>query len=131
MTTSPAKIGEDYASAWSSGSPAAVAAFYAEDGRIVVNRGAPSVGRQAIAEMAAGFYAAFPGLVVRCDACRLAGRHALFAWTLEGRHAKTHNVVRVGGWEEWELDDALQITASMGWFDVADYEAQIVGRPGG
>lgn len=131
MTASLDTIGADYANAWSSKSPAAVAAFYAQDGRIVVNNGTPSVGHKAIAEMANGFYTAFPDLVVRCDTIRVAGRHALFAWTLEGHHAQTKNFVRVAGWEEWELDENHKVRSSMGWFDAADYDAQIAGHPKG
>ena len=36
-----------YAAAWSSQNPASLAAFYAEDGSLTVNSGAPSVGRAA------------------------------------------------------------------------------------
>jgi uncharacterized protein (TIGR02246 family) len=129
MTASLDTIGADYAAAWSSKSPAAVAAFYAQDGQIVVNNGAPSVGHKAIAEMATGFYTAFPDLVVRCDAMRIAGHHALFAWTLEGHHAQTKNFVRVAGWEEWELDENHKVKSSLGWFDASDYDAQIAGHP--
>lgn len=129
MRASLSAIGDAYARAWSSKSPAAVAEFYAEDGQIVVNHGSPSVGRKAIGEMANGFYTAFPDLVVHCDLMRAAGQHALFAWTLEGRHAETKNFVQVAGWEEWELDANLKIKSSMGWFDAADYEAQIAGNP--
>jgi D-serine deaminase-like pyridoxal phosphate-dependent protein len=128
MTTTRSTIGADYAKAWSSKSPEAVASFYANDGQIVVNHGSPSVGYKAIAEMATGFYTAFPDLIVHCDVIRIAGHHALFAWTLEGRHAETINYVKVSGWEEWELDDRLKIKSSMGWFDAADYDAQIAGR---
>ena len=128
MTTSLSTLGEDYATAWSSKSPAAVASFYAEDGRIIINPGTPSVGQKAIAEMAAGFYAAFPDLIVHCDTIRIAGKHALFAWTLEGRHAETKNFVKVAGWEEWELDDHGKVKSSLGWYDAGDYEAQIAGR---
>jgi len=116
---------DDYARAWCSGSPDKVAAHFAADGSIVINQGAPLKGRTAIAEMAAGFFAAFPGMIVTCDEVRTAGRHVLFAWTLEGRHAETKNLVRVGGWEEWDLDDAGKIASSLGWFDAAEYERQI------
>lgn len=47
-------------------------------------------------------YAEFPDLVVRCDDCRMAGRHVIFVWTLEGRHGRTRSFVKVGGWEEWD-----------------------------
>ena len=128
MTTTPSTIGEDYARAWSSKSPEAVASFCAQDGRIVVNQGSPSIGHKAFAEMAAGFYTAFPDLVVHCDVMRIAGRHALVAWTLESHHAETKNLVKVTGWEEWELDDHLKVKSSMGWFEAADDDAQIAGR---
>jgi uncharacterized protein (TIGR02246 family) len=115
----------EYARAWSSGSPGAVASHFAAGGRIVINRGAPLEARAAIGQMAAGFFAAFPGMTVACDDVRVAGSHVLFAWTLEGRHAETKNLVRVSGWEEWELDDAGLIASSLGWFDAAEYERQI------
>ena len=116
-----------YAEAWCSKSPEAVAAFFARNGRIRINRGEILVGPTAIAEMAAGFHAAFPDLRVLCDGVRAASDHVLFLWTLEGHHAETRNFVRVGGWEEWELDADLKIATSLGWFDAADYERQIAG----
>ena len=122
------QIANDYAKAWTSKSPQAVVAFYAEDGQISINRGPVLKGRPAIAEMAAGFYAAFPDLVVHCDDIRMAGSHAIFVWTLEGRHSGTGNPVRLGGWEEWELDADLKVKASLGWFDAADEQRQIAGK---
>ncbi|WP_164658820.1 nuclear transport factor 2 family protein [Tropicibacter sp. Alg240-R139] len=121
------KLARDYALAWSSGEPEAVASFYAEDGEIVINRGDPIKGRAAVAEMAAGFYAEFPDLEVRCDLMRKGGSHAVFIWTLEGHHAETKNHVIVGGWEEWDLNDDLQVMSSKGWFDADDYQRQIDG----
>jgi len=103
----------EYAKAWSSHSPEAVVSHYASDGQISINRGDPITGRDAIAEMAAGFYAEFPDLIVRCDEIRTAGDHAIFTWTLEGHHAETKNHVKVGGWEEWELDENLNIKSSL------------------
>ncbi len=50
------KLAAAYAEAWSSGSPEAVASFYAEDGRIIINRGEPWNGREAIARMAGGYW---------------------------------------------------------------------------
>lgn len=129
MTATIDQIAAAYAAAWSSKSPQAVASFFADDGWITINGGAASQGRAAIAEMAAGFYAEFPDLVVLCDAVRIAGDHAAFFWTLEGHHAETGRFVRTAGWEEWNLDAQMQVTASLGWFDAADYERQI-GRTG-
>lgn len=114
-----------YSAAWSAQNPAAVASFYAEDGQIQINRGDVLKGRAAIEEMAAGFYAEFPDLVVTCDLCRAAGDHAVFIWTLEGHHSETGHFVRVGGWEEWDLTDDGKVAASKGWFDAAEYDRQV------
>ncbi len=102
-------MAERYAEAWSSHSPEAVASYYAPDGQISINRGDTLKGQEAIVEMAAGFYAEFPDLIVHCDELRTAGNHAIFAWTLEGHHAETKNYVKVAGWEEWELDENMKI----------------------
>jgi hypothetical protein len=119
------KIAGDYAAAWSSGSPEAVASFYAADGKISINGGEEIVGTAALREMAQGFYSEFPDLVVRMDDFRLAGGHALFAWTLEGKHSQTGNFVRVGGWEEWSLAADGKVQASLGWFDAVEYDRQV------
>jgi len=52
---SVSKIADAYTAAWNSKSAEAVASFYAEDGQIIINRGAPWKGRSGITEMAAGF----------------------------------------------------------------------------
>jgi uncharacterized protein (TIGR02246 family) len=70
MTISPEKtkdIAKAYTAAWNSGSPEAVAEFYAEDGQIVINRGSPWEGRSGVARMAAGFFADVPDLTLVCD----------------------------------------------------------------
>ena len=130
MQLTSSKVAEfagSYARAWSSKSPEAVASFYADDGKISVNRVNSLNGRKAIAEMAAEFYAAFPDLVVHCDGVRTAGDHAIFLWTLEGHHVQTRAYVQVAGWEEWEINEQMKIKSSLGWFDVEEYEQQIRG----
>jgi hypothetical protein len=72
----------------------------------------------------------FPDLVVTCDDARISGTHALFSWTLDGHHVETKKHVRTGGWEEWELDDNKKVKVSLGWFDVEEYERQIVEGSG-
>ena len=119
------EMAERYAQAWSSGAPEAVAGFYEESGRIVINDGDPIVGRAALTEMAAGFMSAFPGMVVRLDDIRTAGAHAIFVWTLEGRHVETGKQVRVGGWEEWRLSEQVLVAESRGRFDAAEYDRQV------
>jgi len=124
------EMAENYAKAWSSRVPEAVASFYEEDGRIVINGGDPIVGRVALAEMAAGFISEFPDLVVHLDEIRTAGNNAVFLWTLEGTHSETGKTVKVGGWEEWTLSDSNptgtpRVAASLGRFDAAEYDRQV------
>jgi uncharacterized protein (TIGR02246 family) len=121
------KIAQAYTAAWNSGSPAAVAQFYAPDGRIVINRGEPWEGRARVAEMAAGFFSDVPDLTLVCDGLRCAGDHVAYLWTFTGTHAGTKKPLRVSGWEEWDLDADLQVKASRGWFDADDYARQTGG----
>ena len=118
------KMAEAYTAAWNSGAPEAVAAFYAQDGQIVINRGKPWLGRQGIAEMAAGFFADVPDLKLVCDTVRCAGTHVAYFWTFTGTHSGTKKSLRVVGWEEWDLDENFQVTASRGWYDADDYARQ-------
>jgi uncharacterized protein (TIGR02246 family) len=113
-----------YTAAWNAGSPEAVAAFYAHDGQIVINRGDPWTGRKGIADMAAGFFAEVPDLRLVCDDVRCAGNHVAYLWTFTGTHASTKNPLRVVGWEEWDLDADLKVVASRGWYDADDYARQ-------
>ena len=57
-------IGTRDAAAWSSRNPASLASFYAENGSLIVNADAPSVGRAAIGVTAQGFMSAFPHMGV-------------------------------------------------------------------
>src|ERR1700736_1851869 len=118
------EIAEAYTAAWNSGSPETVAEFYAEDGRIVINRGEPWEGRTGVTEMAAGFFADVPDLTLVCDKVRCAGDHVVYLWTFTGTHSGTSNPLRVVGWEEWDLDADLKVKASRGWFDADDYGRQ-------
>ena len=118
-------MAQRYAAAWSSGDPRAVASFFEADGRVVINNGEPIVGHAALAEMAAGFHAEFPDLVIKLDDFRCSAENAVFAWTLEGKHAQTGNFVRVGGWEQWILTEANTIAQSRGYFDADEYDRQI------
>ena len=55
-----------YAAAWSGKDPVTFAAFYDENGSLIVN-GTASVGRAAITTTARAYTAAFPDMVVRLD----------------------------------------------------------------
>lgn len=121
------KLAEAYTAAWNTGSPEEVAEFFAPDGGIVINAGAPWVGRSRVAEMAAGFYADVPDLKLACDGVRCAGDHVVYLWTFTGTHAATRNRLTISGWEEWDLDAAMKVKASRGWFDADDYARQTGG----
>ena len=121
------KMADNYTSAWCSHEPNAVASFYAENGKIVINEGEPSTGRTEIAEMAQAFYNDFPDLVVRMDSIRSSGTHAVFSWTLEGTSSSTGNHVEVSGWEYWRYTEDGLISDSAGHFDADDYHRQVDG----
>ncbi len=125
------EMAEKYAKAWCSHDPNAVASFYAEDGKIVINEGKPSVGRTEVAQMAQAFYDEFPDLVVRMDAVRTSGTYTIFLWTLEGTNSGpggTGNHVEVSGWEYWRLTDDGLVAESAGHFDAEDYQRQVDGK---
>lgn len=129
------RMARAYTTAWSAGDPAAVADYYAEDGKLSINRGDPTRSRQAFQEVVAGFYAEFPGLTIIMDGIRVAGNHAIYLWTLDGTHSETRNHVRISGWEEWDItEDAvgdLKVASSRGWFDAEDYDRQVRGQIAG
>lgn len=127
MTTMEiAQIAQDYTKAWNSKSAEAVSSFYAEDGEIVINRGEPWSGRARVRDMAAGFYSDVPDLFLTCDDVRVSDKHVLFLWTFTGHDATTQRPLKIHGWEEWDLNNDLQVQSSRGWFD-AQYYAQQAG----
>ena len=121
------KLAEAYTAAWNSGSPEAVAAFFAGRGGIVINGGEPWTGRARVEEMARGFFTDVPDLFLVCDLVRPAGNHVVYLWTFTGTHAGTKKPLRVAGWEEWDIDTDGRILSSRGWFDAADYARQVDG----
>jgi len=130
MSMSPEQakeMAENYAKAWCSHDPNAVASFYAKDGRIVINDGEPSSGRSEITEMAQAFYNDFPDLVVRMDSIRSSGTHAVFMWTLDGTNSATGNHVEVSGWEYWRYSTEGLVAESAGHFDADEYQRQVDG----
>jgi steroid delta-isomerase-like uncharacterized protein len=117
-----------YAAAWSSQNPASLAAFYAEDGSLTVNAGAPSVGRAAITAAAQGFMTAFPDMVVKMDEVRGNGSHAVFRWIWTGTNTGpggTGKSVRIKGYEEWTIGADGLIAESKGHYDAAEYQRQL------
>ncbi len=120
-------IAQKHCAAWTARKADEVAARYAETTSFGMNGGDPMTTRAEIAEMAAGFMADFPDLVLVCDHVFVADHHMIYAWTFEGHHAGSGNPVKFSGWEEWDLNDQLQVTKSLGWYDVEDYERQVAG----
>ncbi len=119
-----AQLAADYTAAWNTGRPEAVAAFFAETGGIVINRGNRWPGRNGVAEMAAGFFADVPDLSLVCDGVRLMGDHMIYLWTFTGTHSGTGRKLRISGVEEWDLDADLKVAASRGWFDPQEWARQ-------
>ena len=116
-----------YVDAWNSKVPENVASFHDSKSQITINQGEPSVGFEALTAMAARFHTDVPDLVLKSDGIRSAGNHAVFMWTFTGHDAGTGNPLNVVGWEEWELDDNMKVTSSLGWFDAEEYQRQVDG----
>lgn len=105
-----------------------MAAFFAEDGEIVINRGNPRSDRDRVRDMAAGFYADALDLTLTCDDIRLAGTHAVYAWTFTAHDASTGNPLSIRDWEEREPGVGLKVKATRGWFDADDDARLAKGR---
>jgi steroid delta-isomerase-like uncharacterized protein len=121
-----------YARAWSSQSPAGLAAFYAEDGTLTVNGGAPSVGRPAITATVQEFMTAFPDMIVKMDKVSEDGSRARFHWTWTGTNTGpggTGKPVRIHGYEEWTMTADGLIAESKGHYDEAEYQRQLKAGP--
>ena len=73
------KLADAYTAAWNTGAPEAVAAFFAVDGRIEINRGEAWIGRAGVAQMAAGFFTDVPDLALARNGVRCAGDHVASA----------------------------------------------------
>jgi len=116
-----------YTAAWCSKDPKRVAAHYASDGRLTINDGPPSVGRDAITETARSFYVALPDMQVYMNDLIVDGERIEYHWTFTGSNTGpggTGNAVRVTGYEEWTMSNAGLIAASR-HYDAAEYAHQL------
>jgi hypothetical protein len=126
-------FGRRYTAAWCSQNPASVAAFFAENGSLKINDGAPSLGRAAITAAAQSFMTAFPDMVVLMDRVGVEGDRVVYRWTLTGTNTGpggTGQPVKIGGYEEWRIGPDGLIAASKGHFDEAEYNRQLEGSRG-
>jgi len=131
QSMTPAELtdfGTRYATAWCSQKPDSVAAFFTENGSLMVNQGTPAVGRTAIAKVAEGFMTAFPYMVVAMDSLPITLAGADFYWTLTGTNTGpngTGKKVKINGVEHWKLNSAGLIQESKGSFDADEYDRQL------
>jgi hypothetical protein len=117
-----------YTAGWCSQHAASVAAFFAEQGSLRINDGAPAIGRDAITSSAQSFMTAFPDLMVRMDRLVVNGPKTEYHWTLTGTNTGpggTGGFVRISGFEEWRFGPDGLIAESLGHFDAADYRRQL------
>jgi uncharacterized protein (TIGR02246 family) len=127
------EFGTRYAAAWSSQDPALLASFYAADGSLTVNDGEPAIGREAITRTAGEFMAGFPDMVVRMEALSVRDGRVIFHWQWAGTNTGpggTGQSVDLRGHEEWTMNEAGEIVASLGHFDEAEYARQVSGEAG-
>lgn len=122
------KFAQDYAAAWCGQRPESVAAFFSENGALTINGGEPCVGREAIADAARGFMAAFPDLAVSFDVLLPTILGTEFHWTLTGTNSGpggTGNRVKISGCEIWQIDADGLIAGSIGSFDADEFTRQL------
>jgi len=127
-TSTLLEFGARYTEAWCSQDAARVAAFFAEDGSLTINGGAPAAGRSAIAASAQGFMTAFPDLVVSMDSIDVERDIVLYRWTLVGTNTGpggTGRAVRISGYEAWTIGADDVIAESKGHFDEVEYQRQL------
>lgn len=117
-----------YTAAWCSQNAASVAAFFAEQGSLKINDGAPALGRAAITAAAQSFMTAFPDLVVVMDSLVSVHGSPQYHWTLTGTNTGpggTGKAVRISGYEEWTMGPDGLIASSLGHFDAVEYQRQL------
>ena len=116
-----------YAAAWSGKDPVAFAAFYDENGSLIVN-GSASVGRAAITETARAYMTAFPDMVVKLDSLRENDGATVFHWSWTGTNTGpggTGRAVNLRGYERWTIGTNGLIAKSDGHFDNDEYQRQL------
>ncbi len=119
---------KSYAQSWGSKRPEFVASYFAEDGALQVNDGAPAKGREAIAKVAQGFMTDLPDMQVSFDSLVEKPNGKAFYWTLTATNSGpggTGNKVKVSGYELWQLSENGLIQSSEGHFPTEEYNRQL------
>ncbi|MGB3543552.1 hypothetical protein [Rubrivirga sp.] len=99
-------------------------------GRLAINGGEPSVGREAIPEAARGFMVAFPNMMIALDSLREGPEGIEYHGTLTGTNTGpggTGRSARMGGFETWTAWDGGRIAELIGRFDAGYYRRQLDG----
>lgn len=125
------QLAQDYTEAWNSGDPRQVASFYAADGELIINGGDPAKGRKALADVAQSFMQAFPDLQLTLDSLLRHDNSYRYYWTFKGTYSGpggNGNRVHFSGFEQWTLNDEGLVQRSLGSFDAADYERQLMSK---
>ena len=121
------EFAQQYATAWCSGNPDRLVAFYAKNATISVNGDPP----MPIVEVARGFVRDFPDMIVTFDKLEKTPTGIEFHWTFTGTNTGpggNGNKVCISGYELWKIDSGGLIVESKGHFDAADYERQLRTR---
>lgn len=123
-------FGTQYAQAWSSQRPKAVAAMFAEDGWIAINDEEPARGREAVEGVARGFMTDFPDLDVRCDRLAFVEGELRWHWTMKGTNTGprgTGKAILISGYESLVIGEDGLIVSAHGHFDQQDWGRQLGG----
>lgn len=124
-------FGEQYTAAWNSKNPEKMAAFYAENGSLVVNKGTPAVGRAQLAETARSYMEAFPDMQLTMDSLVADSGTYRYHWTFTGTNTGpggTGNKVNFSGFERWTMNSEGLVLQSIGSYDAGDYDRQLKGE---
>ena len=122
------EFGEKYTAAWNSKKPEKMAAFFAEDGTLVVNNGTPAVGRNQLAKTAKSYMEAFPDMKLRMDSLVDDSDTYRYHWTFTGTNTGpggTGNKVVFSGFERWTINKEGLVQKSIGTYDADDYNRQL------
>jgi ketosteroid isomerase-like protein len=125
------EFAQNYTDAWNSKQPENMASFYAEDGILIVNKGAPAVGRKQLAETSQSYMEAFPDIELTMDSLTVENGKYRYYWTFKGTNTGpggTGNKVDFSGFEEWTMNDQGLVQKSVGSHDAEDYQRQLEGN---